>query len=104
MSRSIYLIEGAIYLGVGLLLGLFRGQSGLVVESVFFSLFCYVAYLFLNRVWNHMSGYERIISLIFTCGAILVVLIPGDLVRRLAFGFYTGDRPIETAFSGSLRR
>jgi hypothetical protein len=105
MFRSIYVIEGLIYLILGLLGGLLTGESGGFLAGIAFALFFYLAYLFFNRIWNRMmSGFGRIMSIIFTSGSILVVLVPGDLIRRLAFAFYQGDGVYEVAFGDPLSK
>jgi hypothetical protein len=98
MFQSIYVIEGLIYLILGLLGGLLTGESEGFLAGIGFA-------LFFNRIWNRMmGGFGRIMSIIFTSGSILVLLVPGDLIRRLAFALYQGDKTYEVAFGDPLSK
>ena len=110
--ESIYIVEIMVYALLAILfwaLMAFVGSPDAdllkVLGGSFVLFFCfYLLYLPALAIWSGMAGLFKIIAVIGFGGMPLFVLIPGDLIRRLAFAFYGGRKAVRVAFGSSLKK
>jgi hypothetical protein len=111
MKKSIYLIELVMYLTLGVILSLVISlSSGEPVEAggilsivgtfIAILLLLYVYYLIMVSSFGKWTSGMFSKILIMICSAF--ILIPCELIRRLAFIFYAGDKPVGVVFGEPL--
>ena len=104
---SFYLIELAIYTSLGVMSGVLMALTTGVMKNFLFALGSCLALYILYQVTLILMIQQGkdiprikyvIVVLIVTAGAFLIILIPGDLIRRLAIKFYKSEGAFETVF------
>ena len=109
VRRSINLIEIVMYLALGLTLSLVIGLStGEPVEvngTFLFMGTMLISYAFYAVMVRSLANWEfddftKILLMLVG----LLIFVAGDLIRRLAFVFYAGDKPVEVVFGGPLEK
>ncbi|MBD3337154.1 MAG: Hsp70 family protein [Candidatus Eisenbacteria bacterium] len=104
--RSMIIIELITYLILGALIGLLVGGVDSMGLGLVGTLLSYAAYLLaLHTIWRSaMGSLGKVMAVLITLGGVFIILIPGEIVRRLAFVFYSGSSSIPVALGEDLKK
>jgi hypothetical protein len=102
MRRSIHVIELVLYALLGLVLVLdsarYTSDPQSIGQSLPILLFGYVFYARLMRGYGQLDGCTKLVFLFF----FWLIFLPCDVVRRIAFIFYQGEKPVIVAIGRPL--